>query len=238
MKPTEPHSQNEYNASVDKQPRMRRQGGFTVALVVASACSSSHRAVDASSPEDVNTSLDTEIDTRRALDSGVVADGNAGDWGAAGEAGGSLDSETAGESGTPFTTTSFTQISAGSDHTCGLRVDGSVTCWGSNSYGQAVAPSGTFAQLSAGDQYTCGLRADGSAICWGKNTNGQAAAPAEPFTQISVGREHACGLRPDDTVLCWGDNSFDQATPPPDALTQISAGTIHTCGLRRDGSAT
>jgi hypothetical protein len=144
---------------------MRRQGGLTVVLVVASACSSSHRAVDASSPEDANTSLDTEIDTSSALDSGIVADGNAVDWGAAGEAGGSLDSETAGESGTPFTTTSFTQISAGSDHTCGLRIDGSVTCWGSNSYGQAVAPSGTFAQLSAGDQYTCGLRAAGRRQC-------------------------------------------------------------------------
>ena len=59
------------------------------------------------------------------------------------------------------------QISAGWQHTCGLRADGSSTCWGYNSYGQATVPAGTFTQISAGWQHTCGLRADRSVTCWG-----------------------------------------------------------------------
>jgi alpha-tubulin suppressor-like RCC1 family protein len=30
----------------------------------------------------------------------------------------------------------FTQVSAGSEHTCGLRTNGYWTCWGNNGYGQ------------------------------------------------------------------------------------------------------
>ena len=51
----------------------------------------------------------------------------------------------------------FTAVSAGSNHSCGLRVDKTVTCWGSNydgwgetHYGQAEAPSGEFISVSAG----------------------------------------------------------------------------------------
>ena len=45
---------------------------------------------------------------------------------------------------------------AGGFHTCGVRTDGSVECWGSNEdvggneVGQATPPSGEFASVSAG----------------------------------------------------------------------------------------
>src|SRR5207249_9831732 len=44
----------------------------------------------------------------------------------------------------------FTQVSAGAWHTCGLRPDGTVACWGNNTQGQATPPAGTFTQVSAG----------------------------------------------------------------------------------------
>ena len=62
----------------------------------------------------------------------------------------------------------FTQISAGGDHSCGLRADGSAVCWGGNYFGGATAPTGSFTQISAGWDHTCALRADGSAVCWGE----------------------------------------------------------------------
>ncbi|MYC08393.1 MAG: hypothetical protein F4X57_14695 [Chloroflexi bacterium] len=34
----------------------------------------------------------------------------------------------------------FTSISAGSVHTCGLKEDGNVTCWGMDLFGQASPP--------------------------------------------------------------------------------------------------
>ena len=61
---------------------------------------------------------------------------------------------------------SFVSVSAGDAHTCGLRSDGSVACWGSDEIGQATPPAGSFVSVSAGDYHTCGVRSDGSVACW------------------------------------------------------------------------
>ena len=37
----------------------------------------------------------------------------------------------------------FTQVSVGESHTCGLKPDGAITCWGANYYGQSATPSGS-----------------------------------------------------------------------------------------------
>src|SRR5438046_2331149 len=58
-------------------------------------------------------------------------------------------------------------VSAGNGHTCGIRSDGTVACWGSNIYGQSTPPAGMFTQVSAGQNFTCGIRSDGTTACWG-----------------------------------------------------------------------
>jgi hypothetical protein len=78
----------------------------------------------------------------------------------------------AGQSTPPAGT--FTQVSAGYAHTCGLQSDGALACWGDNSYGQSTPPAGTFTQVSSGDYHTCGLQSDGALVCWGDNSYGQA----------------------------------------------------------------
>ncbi len=50
----------------------------------------------------------------------------------------------------------FTQVSTGNGHSCGVKTNGTLACWGDNSQGQATAPAGTFTQVSAGYQHTCG----------------------------------------------------------------------------------
>jgi hypothetical protein len=74
-------------------------------------------------------------------------------------------------------TYTFSQVSAGWLHTCGVTTNGSVACWGANtdydgrvSYGQATPPAGTFSQVSAADLRTCGIRVGGALACWGNAT--------------------------------------------------------------------
>ena len=45
-------------------------------------------------------------------------------------------------------------VSAGTWHTCGLRNDGTVACWGNNLFAQATPPGGTFIQVDAGISIT------------------------------------------------------------------------------------
>jgi alpha-tubulin suppressor-like RCC1 family protein len=70
----------------------------------------------------------------------------------------------------------FTQITVGAYHACGLRTDSSIKCWGGNDHEntQSIdAPSGSFTKINAGHSHTCGLRTDGSAVCWGDNSDHQ-----------------------------------------------------------------
>ncbi len=135
-------------------------------------------------------------------------------------------------------TLQYTSITAGGSHSCGLRSDGTATCWGRNEYGEADAPTGKFTSITAGTLHSCGLRSDGTATCWGDNSGGQTDAPTGKFASITAGTRHSCGVRSDGTATCWGNNSGGRADAPTGKFTSITAGVFHSCGLRSDGTAT
>jgi alpha-tubulin suppressor-like RCC1 family protein len=98
-------------------------------------------------------------------------------------------------------TGTWTEISAGAAHTCGLQVGGELWCWGENSRGtlgdgtrtNRSAPvrigSATWSTVSSGSQFTCGVRTDGSLWCWGANVWGQLGdntAWSTRFVQIGM----------------------------------------------------
>ena len=130
----------------------------------------------------------------------------------------------------------FTQVSAGREHTCGIRTDQTVSCWGGNSYGQGDAPDGEFTEVSAGDYYTCGIRTDQTPTCWGGNSYGQGDAPSGQFIRIAAGVFHTCGIRGDRTVSCWGRSRHGLTDAPDGEFTEVSAGDYYTCGIRVDGA--
>ena len=71
------------------------------------------------------------------------------------------------DSDEPTPAVQYASVSAGEEHTCGVKTDGSVECWGWNQYGASNPPAGSFASVSAGHDHTCGLKTDGSIECRG-----------------------------------------------------------------------
>ena len=139
------------------------------------------------------------------------------------------------------TASPFVSVSAGDLHTCGVRSDGSVACWGDNYwfgdyYGQATPPTGSFVSVSAGTAHTCGVMSNGSVACWGDDEYGAGTPPAGSFDSVSAGWGHTCGVRSDGSVACWGDDEYGAATPPAGSFDSVSAGYEHTCGVRSNGS--
>ena len=84
------------------------------------------------------------------------------------------------------TSVSFPSVSAGGDHTCGVKTDSSVACWGSNAYGKSTPPAGSFTSVSVGQDHTCGVKTGGSVVCWGFSSY-QVTSPAGSFASVSAG---------------------------------------------------
>ncbi len=130
----------------------------------------------------------------------------------------------------------WTGIAAGYVHSCGIEVDGLVSCWGSNSSGQlgngTTNPSSVPVkvnnitnadQVVAGFSHNCAL-AGSTLWCWGGNGDGQIgdgsntqrtapvsiAAPTGSWGAVAAGRDHTCGIVLTGAVYCWGDGSEGQ----------------------------
>ena len=157
--------------------------------------------------------------------------------------------------------TKFLSLSAGATHSCGIKANSAVACWGDNGNGQSDPTSGIqgvdantrFLAVSAGTVHSCGIKADGAAACWGFDGHGRASPSSSSqgvdadtrFLSLSAGGNHSCGIKADGAAACWGLNDDGQADPTSgaqsiDANTRflaVSAGSLHSCGIRADGAA-
>ncbi len=137
-------------------------------------------------------------------------------------------------------------------HSCGLREDGSLLCWGNGEGDSLVSPSrrrpllsppeGVFVDVGVGKGDACALSITMEVKCWGWSgdyTYGEKTGRAERFVSLGVGGWHACGLHSDGEVECWNLQNQSRWLPAPtDRITNersysyISAGYFHVCGVR------
>jgi hypothetical protein len=128
------------------------------------------------------------------------------------------------------------QVVVGRDFSCGLHLDGTVACWGSNADGQLDVPPtlGEVDALSAGYRHVCAKQVDGQVECWGTSANGASTAPTDTFTKISCGLNFCCGLTTDtsNNAICWGQNDQEQSNAPQGLFSDMSAGGgKHACAI-------
>ncbi|MDX1673843.1 MAG: hypothetical protein R3314_03480 [Longimicrobiales bacterium] len=129
----------------------------------------------------------------------------------------------------------FTQLTVGWLHTCGLSTDGAALCWGRATEGQLgtgsitstgtptpVAGTETYVELETGASQSCGITATGGLECWGYNSSGQVGVGSTSFevttptpvtfpaavtiSDVALGRIHGCALASTGPVYCWGGN--------------------------------
>jgi alpha-tubulin suppressor-like RCC1 family protein len=134
-----------------------------------------------------------------------------------------------------FPDTRYLAIAAGNEHSCALRLDGSIICVGLNDYGQqSPVPTGTFVKIDAGDTHTCAMRANGTVACWGYSV-AVTGTPASAFDAFAVGSSNACALT-GTAVTCWGNNQYGQSSASPGQYRSVAPGGLHTCAVRIDKS--
>ena len=130
--------------------------------------------------------------------------------------------------------TNATALTAGSYHSCALRQNGTITCWGNNKHGQlgngtisnfSSVPVGVLditdaTAITAGGgfflSHSCALHQTGAMSCWGNNQYGQSTGDWQDGTDFSV------PVRVDGIT----------------DITAIAAGGGHSCALHQTGTIT
>src|ERR1044072_8371774 len=125
------------------------------------------------------------------------------------------------------------RISAGTSHTCQVNEDGTVRCWGRNTFGQLgngitttdptrvpVLVSGltTAVAVAAGTSHTCALLTGGSVRCWGSNADGQVGDGTSGVNRLTPA-----------TVITTSNTALTNAVA-------IVAGTTRTCAILAGGT--
>jgi alpha-tubulin suppressor-like RCC1 family protein len=143
----------------------------------------------------------------------------------------------------------WVDVAAGRMHTCGIRADGTLWCWGSPLFGrlgdgvflssevsqptpvQVVAAEGfpeepwnDWVEMAGGAHHTCGRRRDGSLWCWG----------LRGFLGDGLDETHEYPVSANPVrVLAAGEEPGGEGWTD---WVQVSSSGEHTCGRRANGT--
>lgn len=131
------------------------------------------------------------------------------------------------------------EVGTGAFHSCALKSNGRMYCWGQNTKGQLG--QGTFGggsltpvevplparavDIAVGHEHTCAALRNGRVACWGWNANGQLGigtlfdqgAPVlveglRNVVAVETHYRHTCALHSNQTVSCFGSNVSGQSS--------------------------
>jgi alpha-tubulin suppressor-like RCC1 family protein len=132
---------------------------------------------------------------------------------------------------------SVVDVALGFHHSCALRKDKTLWCWGwnnTNQLGMVGGPHDLPVQVAGLDHlvdsvvastgHTCTVDTSGVPRCWGYNWYAQlglgnkSLPVAEPSAvvgigltlEIAAGETHTCARLADDSIVCWGGDLFGQ----------------------------
>jgi alpha-tubulin suppressor-like RCC1 family protein len=121
-------------------------------------------------------------------------------------------------------------VATGDGHTCAVRLDGALVCWGRNSSHELgpeariqvrapirVGTNADWLEPVPGQQYTCAIRRDGSVWCWGQN--------------IGSGDGEGFPLGIDQPEI-----DTPTRVPGVPAVTGLSTMVFHTCAVSADAA--
>ncbi len=192
---------------------------------------------------------------------GIKADGSLWCWGnnAVGQLGDGT--TTPGEVSLPVTAVAgggpWVDVAAGHAHTCAIRDDATLWCWGDHTYGQlgigdiAVQRStptrvdGAWSDVGVGESSTCAIDTARQLWCWGYELGGRSKLPVQisadtDWVEVAVAMRRACARKADRSVWCWGETYVD-GIPENTGVTaigqlgdELQVGVSHACV--RDGT--
>jgi len=143
----------------------------------------------------------------------------------------------------------FSQIDAGSTHTCAVTPSDQAYCWGGDARGSLgdggstpqmrptpslVAGKHAFIQISAGLVNTCALNTSHQAFCWGDGATGDGTlhrwytpvrvAGGLTFREVIAANAvwAKCGLSSEGKAYCWGYGDMNLGDGNPGSHTNLS----------------
>lgn len=144
----------------------------------------------------------------------------------------------------PLPPETWLHIDAGATHSCGIRRDHTLHCWGRNDLGQLgigtasertvptqVGSDTDWEQVVANQATTCAIKLDHSLWCWGWNHVGQVGdgstmnrdVPVRvpgAWSAVAVGRSHTCAIDEGGALACWGEGgNGERGVTPPSGVT-------------------
>ena len=165
---------------------------------------------------------------------GTADSGDTGDTGAPDDTGETGGTDT-GDTAEPLEP-AWLAVSAGSNTTCGIRVDESIECWGRLNDGLDGAPAGAFRALAMATTGACALDLVGEVHCWGK-TFLDDTPPAGPWESLRCGASACAVIDATGALRSFGSDTVGYPDPPDGKFlaAEFGAGPQELCAVRDSG---